>query len=259
MNILSTLKRNGWIWQVTIFSIVVGVLLAASLKTRQFIIRTSGIPTTRYSGVAAALIDEKDRNKTLQKEITDLRAKVNEYETALGTGTTKTQLLSDELQKAKFLAGLTPAEGPGVEITLRDKKPPADVDQGLIQEYIIHATDLSDFVNELLANGAEAVAISDQDSSQRITARTPIRCSAGVIRVNDVAMSPPFKIIAIGPKGLKNSLEAPDMLIDNFRFFIEGLTRSMVQIKIKDKVTIPAYSGSTSFKYASLVESEKPK
>lgn len=248
------LKQNGWIWQVTVFSIILGMLIASSIKARQIITRTSGIPSTRFSGVAAALLDEKDKNKTLQKEITDLRTKVDKYEQVAGEGSSGAQLLRNELQKAKFFAGLVQAEGPGVEVVLRDstKSIPADSEPELMDEYIIHDLDLRNFVNELFANSAEAVAISNRDSSQRIIASTPIRCDAGVIRVNRVPMAPPFTITAIGPPlTLKNALEMRNGIISQFRF-IEGITSGMVKVRARNHITIPAYSGSTSFIYASF-------
>lgn len=258
MSALFDMKRSGWVWQVTTLSLVLGMLLAAALKTQQNVKRISGIPTTRVSGLAQLLLDEKERNKLLRMEITDLRAKGEEYEQVLGEGTSRTQLLSDELQRAKFLAGLAPAEGAGVEVVLRDspKGPRAEAELELLQEYIVHDLDLRNFVNELLANGAETIAINDQ----RIIAKSAIRCVGGVIRVNDVPMAPPFAITAIGPPTvLESGLKMPGGIIDQFRI-LEGLSGNMVQVKKKNHLTVPAYSGSTLFKYASVVESErKPK
>lgn len=250
--------KQKWIWQVSMLSIVLGMLLAAALKTQQNIRVKSGIPTTRVSGLAQALLDEKDRNRLLQKEITDLRAKVDAYEQAGREGTSQGRLLGEELKKAKFLAGLVPAQGAGVEVTLRDSRrtPPVDLGPELEQDYIIHDLDLRNFVNELLANGAEAIAVNDRDSSQRIIASTSIRCVGGIIRVNDVAMAPPFVISAIGPPDvLESALEMRGGIIEQFRP-IEGLGSGMVQVRKKRHLTVPAYSGSTLFKYAATVEPE---
>lgn len=252
MNLRLDPKRDGWIIQISVLCIVLGMLLAASLKTQWSIRNSSGIPTTRFSGLAQALLDEKDRNKLAREEIIGLRAKVDKYEMAQGKGNTQSQILSDELQKVKFLAGLTPAYGKGVEITLRDspKRPPAEADPNLVQFYVIHDSDLRDFVNELVASGAEALAISDKSSTQRIIGKTAIRCVGGVIRINDVAMGPPFVITAIGPSDLlSGAIEMRGGLMDNFRF-IDGLAKSMVQIKVKDNLSVPAYSGNTSQMYA---------
>lgn len=252
MNFRLDPKRDGWIIQISALCVVLGMLLAAALKTQWSIRNSSGIPTTRFSGLAQALLDEKDRNKLAREEIIDLRAKVDKYEMASGKVTTKSQLLSDELQKVKFMAGLTPAYGKGVVITLRDspKRPPSNADPNLVQFYVIHDSDLRDFVNELIANGAEAVAISDKSSTQRVIAKTAIRCVGGVIKINDVPMGPPFAVTAIGPPDLlSGAIEMRGGLMDNFRF-IDGLAKSMVQIRAKDDLVVPAYSGNTSLIYA---------
>lgn len=255
-------KKEGWIWQITVLSVVLGMLLAAALKTQQNVKRVSGIPTTRFSGLVQSLLDEKDRNRLLQKEVREQRGKVDAYERALGEGGTETEILKKGLQKSKLLAGLLPAEGPGVEVTLRDypKAIPPNSEPELNQEYIIHDYDLKMFVNELFASGAEVVAVSDADSTQRIISNTPIRCDAGVIRVNRVPMASPFTITAIGPpNALKSVLEMNNGAIVQFRF-IEGLTQSMVKVKTSKHLVVPAYSGSTSFIYATPVNSEaKPK
>lgn len=258
MNRLLELKRNGWIWQITLLSVVLGMLLAAALKTQQHIKFQSGIPTTRVSGLAQALLDEKENNKRLHTEIEDLRTKINKYEQSQGQGSTQTDLLRNELKSGKFLAGLSPAEGPGVEVTLQDssKRPAPDAEPLLQQEYIIHDLDLRNFVNELLANGAEALSIKDKDSNQRIIANTSIRCVGGVIRVNGVAMAPPFTICAIGPPDvLYSALRMPQGIIEQFRA-INGLSGRMVQVKKLDRMVIPAYSGSTQLLYAVPVDSE---
>jgi len=259
MNAPLDLKRSGWIWQVTILSLVLGMLLAAALKTQQTLKRSSGIPTTRVSGLAQLVLDEKDRNSLLRKEITDLRAKVDEYERALGEGTTQTELLRDELQKAKFLAGLTPAKGDGIEVTLRDStlEPPADYPADLVMDdYIIHDQDLLLFVNELLANGAEAVAVNDQ----RVISKTAIRCVGATIRVNDVPVGPVYTITAIGPPDvLESALKIRHGVIDQFRYD-KRLAKNMIQVKKKTNLGLPAYSGSTLFKYTAVVDPErKPK
>lgn len=254
------LKEKGWIWQVTMLSVVLGVLLAAALKTQQSVRSNTGIPTTRFSGLAQALLDEKDRNKLLQKEITDLRTKVDRYEQAQGEDTTQAKLLSHELQKAKLLAGLVPVEGPGLEVTVQDYpgRIPADTPAILKEEYLVHDLDLRNLVNELLNGGAEAVSISDRDTEQRIIATTAIRCVGEPILINQVEMSSPFTIKAVGPaNGMETGLKMANGLLDNWRP-IEGLSRSMVKTRKRDHIVISAYSGNTSslFIWAKPVEVE---
>ena len=78
------------------------------------------------------------------------------------------------------------------------------------------------------------------------------------IRVNDDPVAEPFVITAIGPPDvLESALKMRDGVIDVFRPFDEKLAKNMVQVRKKNKLVVPAYSGSTSFKYAEIVDSEK--
>ena len=255
-------KQGTWIWHIALLSVVLGMLLAAALKTQQSVRLASGIPTQRVSGLTQLLLDEREQKKIMKAKIADLQLKVDKYEKAMGEGGIQSKVLNEELQKAKLLAGLLPVTGDGVQVTLRDsRKPmPTDLDPGLRPEWIIHDADLCLFVRELFANGAEAIAIGDKDGAQRLIVNTPIRCEAGVIKINRVAMSSPFVITAIGPPNpMKSALEMPGGLISQFRF-VEGLTSTMVRVKTVGDVVIPAYSGTTSFIYARTMEpGSKPK
>lgn len=257
---LLNVKSSSWVWQVTMLSFILGMLLAAALKTQIMVKTASGIPTTRFSSLAQVLLDEKDRSKLLQAEITDLRAKLDKYEASRGQDTAKAKFLSSELKDTKLLAGLVPVQGEGVEITLCDVPggPPSGTPAVLQAEYIIHDIDLRNIINELFANGAEAVSVSDGDTEQRIIAVTAVRCVGGPIQVNRVPMSPPFLVKAVGPPGtMAGGLKMPNGLIDNWHA-LPGLGRKMVKIKKSSQITIPAFSGNTSsiFLYARPVESK---
>ncbi len=244
------LKKSSWLWHVTLLSFVLGMLLAAALKTQQTIRFKSGIPTTRLPVLARAWADEKERTESLRKEITDLRAKLSQYEKALGEGGQQSGLLRDELRSAKFQAGLLEAKGEGVIVILRDsrKRPPPDADPQLVDDYNIHDYDIRDFVNELFASGAEAIAVNDQ----RIIANTSIRCVGPSIQINSTPMAPPFVITAIGPADdMESALKMPGGVVDQFR--IDELS-DMVKIQRKKDLVVPAYSGSTRYRFATPVE-----
>ena len=101
------------------------------------------------------------------------------------------------------MAGLTEVKGPGVTIEMNDakKEVPSGQDPNL---FIIHDDDVLAVVNELLASGAEAIAIN----GQRVVATTEIRCAGAVIMINGVRFAPPLKIQAIGdPETLHNALK----------------------------------------------------
>ena len=67
-----------------------------------------------------------------------------------------------------------------------------------------------------------------------------------------VRQAPPFLILAIGdPATLEGGLKMRGGLIDNLTFW-----HLEVKLKAEEEITIPAYGGSLSFKYARPVRKE---
>ncbi len=251
------MSENRRTQMITFFLIwlVVGILLAVSLKA-QVQIRTAELPSARFPDLARAYLQEKRSAQALEEEIRSLRTRITELENALATGTKQAQVLNQSLQEAKMLAGLTDVEGPGIELILRDstkKVNPGSIESALPDLFIIHDYDLLRVVNELRQAGAEAISIN----GQRIVATTGIRCVGPVIFVNDVKMASPFVIHAIGaPQTLESAMRMPGGVLQDI---IEADPK-MVEIKQLASVRIPAYTGSTQFRFARPVASEeKPK
>ncbi|MDM7460258.1 MAG: DUF881 domain-containing protein [bacterium] len=246
------------IYQMMVFFgiwLVVGLLLGLAFK-EQTRIRTAELPSARLPELARAYVQEKQSNTALEEEIRQLRQRINELENAFTSGAKQAQLLNQSLQEAKMIAGLVDVEGSGIELTLRDsaRKPAGEsIEQLLPELYTIHDYDLLRVVNELRQAGAEAISIN----GQRVVATTGIRCTGPVVFVNDVKMASPFTILAIGdPKTLKGALEMPGGVLAD----LKSVDPKMVQIKLLDKIRIPAYSGSTQFRYAqpALPQEVKP-
>lgn len=239
--------------QMTVFFaiwLVVGLLLGMAFK-EQTRIRTAELPSARLPDLARAYVQEKRSNAALEEEIRQLRQRINELENAFASGTKQAQVLSQSLQEAKMIAGLQEVEGPGIELILQDskKRPPGDSPELLPELYTIHDYDLLRVVNELRQAGAEAISIN----GQRIVSTTGIRCTGPVVFINDVKMASPFVVLAIGdPKTLVGALEMPGGALSD----LKSVDPKMVQIRRLDTVRIPAFSGSTQFRYARPVTME---
>ena len=260
MSLPFDLKRGGgWLIPVTILSVVLGMLLAAALKTQQNI-RNSSIPSNRFSNLASAYLDEKNRNKQLERSLAEERAKIAGIEQSQGEGNSRVKLLQEELNKMKLSAGLVPVEGQGVEVVLQDfpGRIPRDTPAVLRDQYIIHDVDLRDTVNELYANGAEVISIGDGDTEQRLISSTAIRCVGGTIQINGVDMTSPFTIKAIGPSNaMQKGLTMIGGLVDNWRP-IQGIAGKMISVKQQKNLYIAAYTGDVSrlFIWAKVAESK---
>jgi uncharacterized protein YlxW (UPF0749 family) len=240
-------RRNGlaWVWQVTILSLLLGVMLALALRTELRLRPVVGRFGTR-AGVAVGL---KQSNERLQEEVIHLRQKVSAFEEQLGNKSSAAQMLAGELQDVKLRAGLVPMGGPGLIITLRDSPLQLPEEAVKTNQGIIHDTDINALLSELKVAGAESLGISGADAKQiqRVIDRTTARCIGPGMEVNDTRMGAPYHLYAIGnPKELRAQLEMPHGVIKELRLDI----LQMITIQESPKIRIPAYSGSYSVKYA---------
>ncbi len=160
---------------------------------------------------------------------------------------------NDALGQTRFLAGLTPVQGPGVVVTLNDSKKALSrkLPPGMTPPNIIHDSDINAVINELKAAGAEAIAVNDQ----RLVAISPVRVSGPTIIVNNTLLTPPFLISAIGdPRTLTAALNVPGGITDQINRF----DPTMFSVRAGDMLTLPAYSGGSEPRYAKPVLSSSP-
>lgn len=221
---------------ITLVAVVLGLMMAFQFRTTSSVDR--GVPFDRVQELTIEKKQvERDLNH-LQEEAADLTAKLEEA----GKGHTEaTGALESELLKIRLYAGLTPVEGPGVEVILenRPESPRPGGNPGL---YTIKDEDLLKVINDLRGAGAEAIAINDQ----RIIATSEVRLAGNHINVNLTRLSPPYKVIAIGNSGtLKSSLEIKGGLVEYLNDL--GIT---VKVQPRDKILVPAYTGALRLDYA---------
>lgn len=249
----SQIRNKPFVGPVTLLAVVLGGLLALSLKGQDNI-RQQHLPGGRGPGLAAAYVELRDTVAEQNKQIADLRTNLARYQKAAADESASAKLLSADLQKANVLSGLVALSGPGVEIVLSDsKKPRPNPDQfapneyqEILSRYLIHDQDVQAVLNELKAAGAEAIAIN----GQRVLATTAVRCVGPVVKVNDVPTSVPVRIEAIGdPQTLHSGLTMPGGVQDAYG--LEG-DPSMFKIEKKKNVVIPAYNGPTPLRFAKI-------
>jgi len=150
-----------------------------------------------------------------------------------------------EIAKIKQYAGIVPLSGPGVEISVESFSGQA-VSGSVYDCKSITDEDLLKIVNDLRNAGAEAIAINDQ----RLLATSEIRLAGNHINVNAIPLSPPYLIAAIGnASALKSRLEIKEGLVEYLKK--SGVS---VKVKVKDKLTIPSFTGTVKFEYAKPVQ-----
>jgi uncharacterized protein YlxW (UPF0749 family) len=225
----SRLHRPEWLVPVTVVCGVLGALIMLRLQPGE-----EGAATARYrsSAMLSEMLAGAQKQAAEQKtEIDDLRNKLTEFQSST-TQTGKTmQLLNQELQDYKTLAGVTPVKGPGISIYLDDSKVRLPMGEDA-DPLLIHDYDLLLVVNELRSAGAEAISINDQ----RMIENTAIRCVGATILVNDRRIAGPFELRAIGdPRELAGAMSLPMGVLDQLRAI-------KVQVKVvrEEEVRLPA-------------------
>jgi uncharacterized protein YlxW (UPF0749 family) len=160
---------------VWLIALLVALVATVQIRSEAEVERSLvGIDTTSL----AFLIDDLHRaNDSLQAESIDLAQRKTTLESG-GSGAAD-QVLTEEAKHLRALEGLLPVHGPGVVIA--------------IDATGLTALDLQDALNNLVAGGAEAIAVNDR----RVVAGVPIEQSGGVA-IDGVSISAPWTITTIG-------------------------------------------------------------
>ena len=244
-----TSRNRSWIIQVSLLCIVLGMLIALALKTQISLRRGTGLPSSRLPQLAAAFRDLKQENEDFKRTIEDQQIQLAKLQKSIAEGSSRAGILQEEMQSLQLLAGLTPAEGPGIIVTLRDspKKVRANAPIEVLEDYIIHDYDIWRLVNELRSSGAEVISVNDE----RIIATTAIRCAGATTLINEKRFVSPFIIKAIGqPDTLYGALKLPGGLYDEFD------PLGMISVQKVPKLYIAGYPGVPILKYARIAEGE---
>ena len=186
---------------------------------------------------------EKEKTETLYKQVMEYKDEIAEYQSRAAANDSALDMLMNDLNKSKLLAGTVSVEGPGIEVTLED----GTVSAGVIEDenvYIVHDDDVLRVLNELRAAGAEAISINDQ----RVIASSEIRCAGNTISINNTRTAAPFVIKAIGDsEQLKSGLTMRGGVVDELSRWIN------IKVETKSSITLPAYTGAASYKHAKTV------
>ncbi|MGO8672475.1 MAG: DUF881 domain-containing protein [Capsulimonadaceae bacterium] len=231
-------------WHVSLFALclILGGLLGISFKA-QHQVRKLGLPASNYEGLGVAYQSLKTKSDQDEATISSLNEKVSTLEQAVPSTNTRLRLIAQDVQRDNFLAGLTDVAGPGIVVTLQDSATRLPDAPAVQESLMIHDKDISSLINELKAGGAEAISVNDE----RVVALTAVRCAGPDILVNNTPQVPPYVIRAIGdPKTLAGALKLPDGVYDQ----IHDTDPSMIRIDSASKLHLPAYGGSTQFKFA---------
>ena len=201
---------------ITAVTFLLGLLVMNQLHTQASSAAFAGLSSQDLTVLVANL---DDRNDQLRTEVATLERELD----ALARNTQRGDLSVDELRadlrRVRLYAGIDPATGPGVTITVRGP---------------IDGPGIEDLVNELRNAGAEAMAIDDI----RLVSGVAAVGASGAVTLGAAELDDPFTLSAIGaPDKLTGSLTRPGGIIAQLSATQPEVT---VEVTPLDRIGVPA-------------------
>jgi uncharacterized protein YlxW (UPF0749 family) len=227
---------------VAAVAMATGFLVAGQVKAQ---LLTPSDQVARYQALVRSVQDLESTNAESRRRIADLRAQISALESQAAQRSAATQALQNQVADLRAHAGLTPLNGPGVEVNLGNGVPGPD--QGGGSGYLVNFQDVQDVVNLLFAQGAEGVAVN----GRRITPLTAFSGSEGEVVIDQgPPLSSPITIAAIGDRNRMESVlgdasSLPDIRAREVQFQVR------ITFKGKPDLTLPAYDSSLQIPHVS--------
>ena len=204
--------------QLTIAAVtfLLGALVVIQLRTQASSAAFAGLSSQDLTVLVANL---DDRNDQLRTEVATLEHELEVLTQNTERGDMSIDELRSDLRRVRLYAGIDPAIGPGVAVTVRGP---------------IDGAGIEDLVNELRNAGAEAMAIDDV----RLVPGVVALGAAGDVTLGAKQLDDPFTLDAIGaPDKLTGSLTRPGGIIAQL-----SATQPDVSVEVTplDRIGVPA-------------------
>jgi uncharacterized protein YlxW (UPF0749 family) len=236
--------RNVWNALVPVVALVAGLLFTTSANTAN----GTDLRDDRSPQFASLIADRSRQLAADEQTRAALAAKVDALTGSMAGSDGGIAAQQGRGDANRAAAGLTAVHGPAVQIALNDapQRPDGNRPQGAsVDDLVVHQQDVQAVVNALWAGGAEAMTIM----GVRVISTIAVRCVGNTLLLNGRVYSPPFVIVAIGPRdGMSRALDnSPGVRL--YRDAVNAY-RLGWSLDWKDDVTLPAYQGSTDMQYA---------
>ena len=205
---------------------VVGFALVVQVQAN----RSEGLSSLRQDELVRVLDDVTRRTADLQDQVVTLRARRAELVTGSDTERAAREAAAERAEVQGILAGRLPAEGPGIELTIRQ---PGDR---------IPAAVLYNVLEELRNAGAEVVQVGDL----RLTASSFFIDTPDGVEVDGTLLKAPYRWLAIGdPDTISLALSIPGGALAKVRNAggtTSLTTGDLIQITAVRSVEAPRYA-----------------
>ncbi|WP_018921339.1 DUF881 domain-containing protein [Salsuginibacillus kocurii] len=177
------------------------------------------------------IMSTQDKNRELEAELRLRQSEVSQLEEKAAETENSLQFITEQIEQLRMLEGEIAYEGPGVKVSLDDYSYIPEHHNP--NDYIVHDRHVQQVIDELLAAGAEAVAVN----GTRINRHSYIQCLGPVIEVDGTTSFAPFVITAIGPsETLSDALQLSGGTADQ-------LLNEQIQVRIQQvaELSLPAH------------------
>ncbi|MFE6507685.1 DUF881 domain-containing protein [Nocardioides sp. NPDC057767] len=178
-----TRRRRPGVWAMVVVGLFALLATTAAVQTS----RNEDVRQTSRQVLVDRIEQRQDRIADLHRQISALREDNQRSDGSLNSLGLRAKSASSTAAKTAEATGFAPVTGSGIRITIDNA---ADGNEGgTVRDY-----DLAVIVNGLWEAGASAVSVD----GQRVTARSGVITSGATLRMNDVSLSPPYEVSAIG-------------------------------------------------------------
>jgi len=241
--------RFSWGLSIAAALAVMGFVAAAQWNSS---VSREAFTSSAQQVLAGQVLALEAEQRDLREQIADAEQQVQQFQEQSTSSSATLAILNARLEQARIAAGLTAVHGPGVIVEIADSNrvvPPGENPSS----YIVLVDDLRDIVAALWASGAEAITIN----GERLVATSSIYGVGASILVNTSFLPAPYRIEAIGGDGLLERFQADPAFTGRVAQRIEfyGLEFATAQA---DDLQLPAFVGTTRFRWGVPVESPAP-
>lgn len=249
----SRISRPQWAISIAAALAIIGFVGAAqwnsSLARQEFITSAQRVLITEAEQALR-------QQEVLRADLEAAEAEVRTFQERDAGSRSELEVLNQALTRARLATGLDEVRGPGMVIEIADSErivPPGESPTN----YIVLVDDLRDIVTALWASGAEAISISGGAAeggppAERLVSSTSIYGAGSAIQVNDVLLSPPYRIEAIGADGLRDRFLANQTYITRVARRIEAYGLRFAT-EPRDELTLAAFVGNTGLRWGAPV------
>ena len=243
------LSRPQWAISIAAALAVIGFVGAAqwnsSLARQEFVTSAQRVLVTEAEQL-------QRQQEALRAEFELAEDRVRTFQERSEGSRSELAALNEALAVARLASGLDAVRGPGAVVEIADSQRPVPAGESPTN-YIVLVDDIRDIVTALWASGAEAITISGGATeggplAERLVSSTSIYGAGSAILVNDVPLSPPYRIEAIGPDGLRDRFLAHPTYLARVARRIDAYGLQFAS-EARDELTLPAFIGNTRLRW----------